>query len=410
MSPIDGLYQGEEFADSASKWYHRLNSTDKAMFDRLVYNLQHPLSRIPDEYRQHTERYNAIGKEVKNIASVLTQEQLYEIDTTFAQTYYDSNVTQQVLAPITKVMPIPKWQSKMYTVSGDTYPNFVEKDFNNIAWFKLGVDQTFEGGLGQIIGYNLPWTVVDEGRDGLYDIQTWHALKGGVMMGKNWEERYWFGSAGLHSTGDIGVTGLLNEADLTSLFGAGAGDDNNVATALDIDFTFERFLGALRTVYEPGDIVVCSTGGIPEELLCHDQATTGLTELEVLWKKYFATGLVKEWWIINEMAEETLATTKQTFIMFKRSPLTMSREIIYPLQTVPVDMKLWRNDIKEVMLQADLIKWRNTSAAIPAMHTTVNLDITSTKVGMFQNGLFLSGKQGYHPFELPSIYSSYTTR
>lgn len=405
---VDGIAQGDEFADSASQWYHRLNAQDKGYFDRLVYNLQHPISRIPDEYAVHTHRLNEALKRM-NVASHLTQEQLYEIDTTFAQTYYDNNVTSQVLAPVTRVMPSPKWQSKMYTVSGDTYPNFTEKDFNNIAWFKLGVEASLEGGLGQIIGYHLPWTILDESRDGLYDIQAWHALKSGVMMGKNWEERYWFGSGGLHSTATLGVTGLLNEADLTSAYGAGAGDDNNVGTALDIDYTLERFLGVLRTVYESGDIVVCSTAGIAEELLCHDQATTGLTELEVVWKKYFATGLIQEWWVINEMAEETLATDKQTFIMFKRSPLTMSREIIYPLQTIPIDYKFWKRDVKEVMLQADLIKWRNTSAAVPAMHTTVNLDVTSSKVGLFQNGLFLSGKAGYHPFKLPSIYSAYTT-
>lgn len=405
---IEGVYQGEEFEDSASQWYQRLNAKDKAFFDRLVYNLQNPLSRIPDEYRGHTRRYNEVIKKY-NIASILTQEQLYEIDTTFAQTYYDSNVTSQILAPVTKVMPIPKWQSKMYTVSGDKYPNFTEKDFNNIAWFKLGVDKVLEGGLGQVIGYHLPWTLIDEGRDGLYDIQSWHALKSGVMMGKNWEERFWFGSGGLHSTGDIGVTGLLNEADLTQLFGGGAGDDNNWTAALDTDYTIKKFLGELKSVYEPGDIVICSTPGHAEELLSHDQATTGLTELEVIWKKYFATGLVQEWWIVNEMAEETLATDKQTFMMFKRSPLTMSREIIYPLQTVPVDRKLWRKDIKEVMLQADLVKWRNTSAAIPAVHTTVVLDNITTNVGLFQNGLFLSGKKGYHPFKLPSIYSAYST-
>ena len=155
------------------------------------------------------------------------------------------------------------------------------------------------------------------------------------MMGKNWEERYWLGSAGLHTTGDIGVTGLLNEADITQLFGGGAGDDNNFTTALDIDYTIKRFLGQLRTIYEPGDIVICSTAGVAQELLDHDQATTGLTELEVLWKKYFATGLVSEWWIINDMAQETLAADKQAFIMFKRSKFTMAREIIYPLQTMP---------------------------------------------------------------------------
>jgi hypothetical protein len=398
-----------EWEQSMSQWYDRLNAEEKGYFRNLVERVQDPISRIPLEYQGYTQRYNEALKR-ENIASQLTQEQLYEIDTVFAQTYYDNNVTSQILAPITTVMSSPKWQSKMYTISGDTYPNFVEKDFNSIAWFKLGVDQSFEGGLGQIIGYHLPWTLVDESREGLYDIQAWHALKAGVMMGKNWEERYWYGSAGLHTTGDIGVTGFMNEADITQLYGGGAGDDNNFGTALDIDYTVKRFLGVLRTVYEPGDIVIVSTAGVAEELLSHDQATTGLTELEVLWKKYFATGAVSEWWICNELAQETLSTSKQAFIMFKRSRYTMAREIIYPLQTMPVGGKFFEKDIKEVMLQADLCKWRNTAAAVPAIHTTVVVDCTTSNVGFFQNGLFLSGKEGYHPFKLPSIYSAYTTR
>ena len=87
----------------------------------------------------------------------------------------------------------------------------------------------------------------------------------------------------------------------------------------------------------------------------------------------------------------------------------MAREIIYPLQTMPVGRKFFEKDIKEVMLQADLIKWRNTSAAVPAIHAGVIQDCTTTNIGLFQNGLFLSGKAGYHPFKLPSIYSAYST-
>ena len=405
---IEGV-DNPEWRDSMDKWYHRLNEEEKGYFDRMVASLQDPISRVPEEYAQHANRFNSIYKR-ENVASQLTQEQLYEIDTVFAQTYYDNNITGQILAPITEVQSAPKWQSKMYTISGDTYPNFTEKDFNDIAWFKLGVDQSFEGGLGQILGYHLPWTLIDEGKEGLYDISTWHALKAGVMMGKNWEERYWYGSAGLHTTGDIGVTGFMNEADITQLYGGGANDDNDFTAALDIDYTVKRFLGALRAVYEPGEVVIVSTAGVAEELLSHDQATTGLTELEVLWKKYFATGAVQEWWICNELAQETLSTSKQAFIMFKRSRQTMAREIIYPLQTMPVMDKTFSKDIKEVMLQADICKWRVTAAAIPAIHTTVVVDCTTTNTGFFQNGLFLSGASGVHPFRLPSIYSQYTTR
>jgi len=79
------------------------------------------------------------------------------------------------------------------------------------------------------------------------------------------------------------------------------------------------------------------------------------------------------------------------------------------LQSMPVMNKTFGKDIKEVMLQADVVKWRNTSAAIPAIHTTVVVDCTTTNTGFFKNGLFLSGKKGINPFALPSIYSQYTT-
>ena len=158
-----------EWQDSMSQWYTRLNAEEKGYFDRLVDHLQNPISRIPLEYASHAIRYNEFLKR-ENIASQLTQEQLYEIDTVFAQTYYDNNVTSQILAPITTVMSVPRWQSKMYTISGDEYPNFVEKDFNSIAWFKLGVDQSFEAGGGDRVlpgrGLTLPDSIHNHDRGG----------------------------------------------------------------------------------------------------------------------------------------------------------------------------------------------------------------------------------------------------
>ena len=94
--------------------------------------------------------------------------------------------------------------------------------------------------------------------------------------------------------------------------------------------------------------------------------------------------------------------------MFKRGPSILQREIIYPFQTIPLENKLTARDIKEMYIKADILKAYNTDGIV-ASYQTATYDIVTTKVGNLQNGLFLSGKLGYHPFQYPSLYTPVTT-
>lgn len=367
--------------------------------------------KIPEEYIHYTERFNKDIKagERKNVPSHVTMESLYELDTFISQIYYDTNLLGRILAPVTKVQRLPKWQSRRYKQTGDQYAKFTRKEFTNPPFFKLDVEKYMEEGLGWYIAYELSWTLLDEARGGIYEIEARHAAKAAEMMGLIENGRLAIGTETNRKRGDdLGLTGLLNDAGAQQV-AAGAGADNDVTAQGDIEFTFNAGLDALKGVFEPGEIIVVSTAGFAQECIDQEHATTGEKDVVEIYKAFFATGRIQEWWICNDLTPAALTTTNQRCLMFKRGPALQSREIIYPLQAIPLENKLTAQDIKEMYIKADLLKLINADSVIAFWETTPKYSITTTKAGNLQNGLFLSGKMGYHPFTYPSLYTPVTT-
>ena len=364
--------------------------------------------KIPEEYIDHVARFN---KQVKrtNVPSEVTMESLYELDTFITQIYYDANIMGRILAPITKVMRLPKWQSRKYNLTGDQYAAFTRKEFTNPPFFKLGLEKEMDIGLGWYIAYELSWTLLDEARGGIYEIEARHAAKAAEMMGLIENGRLAIGTETHRKQGDdLGITGLMNMAGVQKV-AAGATADNDVKAQGDIEYSFNAGLDLLRGVFEPGEIIVISTAGFAQECIDQEHATTGEKDVVEIWKAFFATGRIQEWWICNDLTPTTLAATNQRAFMFKRGANTIAREIIYPLQTIPLENKMTARDIKEMYIKADLLKAYNANAVVAFWHTTQKYSITTTKIGNLQNGLFLSGKLGYHPFQYPSLYTPVTT-
>ncbi|MFX0208514.1 MAG: hypothetical protein ACFFDT_21195 [Candidatus Hodarchaeota archaeon] len=364
--------------------------------------------KIPEEYNDYVARFNQEMRKVENVPSEVTMESLYELDTFITQIYYDVNIFSRILAPVTKVMRLPKWQSRKYKVIGDQYARFTQKEFTDPPFFKLGVEKTMDEGLGWYIAYELSWTLLDEARGGIYEINARHAAKAAEMMGLIENGRLAVGTETNRKQGDdLGVTGLLNMSGVQQV-AAGAGNDNDVTAQGDVEASFNAGLTALKSVFEPGEIIVVSTAGFAQECIDQEHATTGEKDVVEIYRAFFATGRIQEWWICNDLTPATLTTSNQRALMFKRSPSTMAREIIYPFQTIPLENKMTARDIKEMYIKADILKAYNANAIV-AFYYSTSYDITSTAAGNLQNGLFLSGKLGYHPFTYPSLYTPVTT-
>ena len=363
--------------------------------------------KIPPEYIGYTQRFNEEVKRL-NIPTEVTMESLYEVDTFITQIYYDTNIMGRLLAPVTKVMRLPKWQSRRYMNIGDKYASFTRKEFTNPPFFKLGLEKEMDNGIGWYIAYELSWALIDEARGGIYEIEARHAAKAAEMMGLIENGRLAIGTETNRKTGDdLGFPGLLNMAGSQTV-GAGNGADNDVTAQGDIEDSFNAALDLLMKVVEQGEVIVVSTAGFAQECIDQFDALTGEKDVVNIWKTFFATGRIQEWWICNDLTPATLATTNQRCFMFKRGLTTICREIIYPLQTIPLENKMTARDIKEMYIKADVLKAYNPYAIV-GFYTGATYSIVTTKIGNLQNGLFLSGKLGYHPFQYPSLYTPVTT-
>ena len=373
--------------ESQGKWFQRLPIAEQMKFNSFLEQLSDPHVQIPERYRGSVKRLN---KEFKlNInPAILMDEQLYAMDQQFVRTYYDTNVMAQVLAPVTSYQTTPRWRSQHYTIEGDTFPEFSKGTmtaFRTIKELKLGVEPTVVDGIGGAIMWNMPFTLLREGSDGAYSPDFWHSYKAGEIFGVFWNERLALGTAGEHSSGDLGVKGIHNYASLPTQAG-GAGADNNLTAAGDIDFTLRGCLGDIYAAHEPGENVFISTSGVGTELFCHDSTYTDSTEIERIQKKYFNSGLISRWYIDNSIEADTNATTTGRFELIRIGPSTMKREIIYPLQKMPLATKMYEDDLAYAIITADVFKIYNVNVG-----TICAADQTTTSAGIIKNGLFMSG-------------------
>jgi hypothetical protein len=374
--------------ESHSQWFSRMPIEEQLKFNAFIEQLADPQVRIPDRYHGAFKRMNALFKLNAN-PSELMDEQLYLMDQQLVRTYYDANVGARLLAPVTVYQPNPRWQSQHYTISGDTFPAFSKGPmhaFREPQALALGVEPTIVDGVGGSIKWDLPFTLIKQGADGIYNPDFWHSFKAGEIMGKFWNERIYLGTAGEHTSGDFSITGIHNYSGLPTVTIASANAAGNLNTIII------QFLAELASCYEPGNNVILSTAGYATESLVHDSDYTDRSEYEVLKKKFFDSGLVSAWWVDNDMEADANATTTARFEMIRLSPAILKREIIYPLQKKPLLNKEYEDDVSYALIVADIIKVYNTDGI-----AICDADDTTTSAGIVKAGLFMTG-ENYRPY------------
>ena len=375
-------------AESQSKWFQRMPIQEQLKFNAFVEQLSNPNTRIPDHYKGSFKRMNALFK-LNADPSALTDEQIYLMDQQLVRTYYDANVGARLLAPVTVYQPNPRWQSQHYTITGDTFPAFSKgpvNAFRDPKAISLGVEPTVVDGVGGSIKWDLPFTLIKQGADGIYNPDFWHSFKAGEIMGKFWNERIYLGTLGEHTSGDFGITGIHNYASLPTVTISAANAAGNLNTITI------QFLAELVSCHEPGNNVLLTTSGYATESLLHDTAATDRSEYEVLQKKFYDSGLVSAWWVDNDMEKDTNATTTGRIEMIRMSPAVLKREIIYPLQKKPLLNKEYQDDVSYALIIADVIKIYNVDGI-----AICDADDTTGSAGVIKAGLFMKGKD-YQPY------------
>ena len=374
----------EFYEESASQWYNRLNAKDKALHRELMESLINKPHQFIDIYskREYERRSNALNATVPS-------ESLYTLDNYVARTFYDSCPMIEMLAPVTVVKTSKSHESKTYagTDYGTAKLVGAHGSFSDPPMIGMGVSPTYIKGLGVHAGYMLSFSEIDEA--GLYDIEWFHALKCGEKVGTLHDQKLCLGEGAEDAEIDTTlVNGVYNYDTTTNCQEAfwGSGD-NTITTTGDLRQGLIQNLTMLKSVKEPGDIILLTTSGVHAEALLLKDAL-GITDFANIKADLFDPGYIKEWWIDENIdATATMTITTQEACLLKRGMNTCKREIIYPLQSKLMN-KEFPDDVKTMIMIMDIYKMYNKKA-LTLPDDAVTATLTTSTLGFAQNGRVL---------------------
>jgi len=362
------------------------------------------------------ERLNAISAyceanpqvETKINSANVNLEALYALERTLSRVVYDSDVFNQVMAfgNATSVLTGAdrRWAIKEYLLDSQGWPVFTQA-FREFSYIHLRESSQFKNAMGMAMGISMNWVDMAMSEGGLWDPYVEALRELGVKFGVHHDRYGWLGTACANAVNDDGasvttITGLYNDAG-NQTFATGAGADNNVADDGDMPFSFEVGLDDLSQQLKPGKRVVVTTKGPATEtiLMAHDHAYTGESEYSQIKRKYFTAGNagvmpVCDAWFVSQGLNATNASAPAVntggMMIADIGPGLIEHKILFPMQLIPLQNKMYPSDIHEVMLTADVVQIRKQNTSVNCVPITVATGaITSTRVGYVRAGRFM---------------------
>ena len=377
----------EFYEECASQWYDRLNEKDKEQMRSLTNALSNNPHKFLDVYSKHEyeERANILSRIQANVPA----ESLYTLDNYIARTFYDACPMIDMLAPVTTVKASKSHESKTY--SGTDYGTAklvgAHGSFSDPPMIGMTVSPTFIKALGVHAGYMLSFSEIDEA--GLYDIEWYHALKAGEKVGTLHDQRLCLGEAA--EDAEVNTTlikGVYNYGTTATAQEAFWGlTDNTITTSGDLRRGLIQNLTMLKSVKEPGDVILLTTSGVHSEALILKDAL-GVSDFQRIKEDLFEPGHIKEWWIDDNIdATAAMTITTQEACLFKRGMNVCKREIVYPLQS-KLMAKEFPDDVKSMIMLMDIYKMYNIKGLV-LPDDAVTATLTTSTLGFAQNGRVL---------------------
>jgi len=378
----------EFYEECASQWYDALNEKDKRLHRELMNSLSNQPHQFIDSYskNEYESRANTLSRE----GALVPAESLYTLDNYVARIFYDACPMIEMLAPVTTVKTSKSHESKTY--AGEDYGTAklvgAHGSFTHPPMIGMSVTPTYIKALGVHAGYELSFSEIDEA--GLYDIEWYFALKCGEKVGTLHDQKLCLGEAA--EDAEINTTlikGVYNYGTTTTAQEAFWGvTDNTITASGDLRQGLIQNLTMLKSVKEPGDVILLTTSGVHSEALILKDAL-GVTDFQNIKQDLFEPGHIKEWWIDDNIdATGTMTITTQEACLFKRGVNTCKREIVYPLQSKLMTSKEFPDDVKTMVMIMDIYKMYNKKALV-LPDDAVTPTLTTSTLGFAQNGRIL---------------------
>ena len=378
---------GQKRIESFDKSVNRMNA-DLMVLRQNNYTAPkyyHDLSKDMCEYWMDSANYSDIQR--KNTAVTIAEE-TYVLDREKARTYYDTNIAGQIFAPVTRPLSRFKWDVKHYLIQKVANVAKFSRDFDKPRMVKLKTSSQLDKGTGWYLGYQISRWQLLENQGELFDLQFETMLEAAFQMGRLAHEHILTGSTVEHGgTDDMGeagsgmaLTGFVNNGSVQSF------TLSTPSTYLNIYKGFRDALADLKKVYASDNVVGIVTAGLIDQAERNVHTYLDQTELELIKKRL--GNRIKQLWICEQLTGAAITAATQKAFFIKLDPRLMSRLIVLPLQTLPSEKKNWRDDISEVMLAADVLRYQKYDTTENAFPATAAASLTTTSIGIDNNGRF----------------------
>lgn len=372
--------------------FHALSLDDRKNHARFVARANSAYAQarrdgLPAWFKGYKDEVTKINR----MNAPINYEALYALRTSYGETIWDNDISALIGVP-SGTLPNPRWDVKDYLLTSFEWPRLT-KSFRNPTFLRMSESSAFNHGIGIYLGISQSFTEIAESGGGLWSptavLQSQLAQKFGLTKSR----RFFLGSSyisALQDDGedgaDLGITGLHNAANIqTGQCGVG---DENVTADGDVEYGLEvGLLPDFAKVYVPHRKVLISTRGYAAEtmLYAHRDTYTGVTDFERICQKFFDTGIISDWIVTDQLKASSSGiptSTEQRAMIVGVGESTVREDIVYPVQTLPLQNTLYPGDLAEVTIFGNIVyylKPDTTNNAFPA--TMCTGDITSTGTG-----------------------------
>jgi hypothetical protein len=375
--------------------FHKLSPEERDVHNTFVsrankFYADARLKGIPAYAQSYIDEVKKVALSENRTNAPINYEAIYSLRSAYGETIYDSDISALIGVP-SYTLPVPKWEIKDYLLGSFGWPVFTRK-FRVKKYTTLKESSQFNRGLGMALGMSMSFTELAESGGALWSPQAVLQGLNAQKFGLHKSRRFFLGGGIWNAcqddgedAADLGITGLFNDANLqTAQFGAG---DEDVTADGDIEYGLETALADLDKVYAPHKKVLISTRGYAVEsmLAAHRDGYTGVTDFERILQKFFDTGIISDWIVTDQIskgAAVTPAVAEQRAGIFCIGEATVAEHVIYPVQTLPVNTKMYDGDLAEMTIFANTIAFNKADTTDNAFPGTVCTGvITSTGTG-----------------------------
>jgi len=362
------------------KWLQKMKVT-KNQYVPKIYN---------DQAKELVDRwYNTarIGSVEKKNTEVMIAEENFVLDREKARVYYEQSIGAQIFQSVTRPLGKFRWDIKQYAIKKVENSVKFGRKFDQPRLIELELSDQSDHGIGWYVGYQINRFDLLENEGSLFDLQYETVLEAATQMARAGNRHLFTGTTSALSTpaddgeagSGLGYTGFCNNSNNQAFTIATPSTYGNILKGL------KNGLAELRKVYATQNCMLLWSAGLPDQAE-QNYPTYGhgnYNEWDEIQRVLVGGNKpIKQVWTSDLLTGATLSNTTQTAILLKLDPRLMSRLIVLGLQTLPSLEKQYSDDISEVMLTADILRFNvRADTTLNPFNVAQETDLTTASEG-----------------------------